>query len=87
MSQVHEGALYMVFFGIGTIPMMLAISLAGNLASQKLRNRLSKVIPIFIILLGILFILRGLNLGIPYVSPKLSMEGEKATMECCHPKN
>jgi hypothetical protein len=87
MSRVHEGALYMVFFGIGTIPMMLAISLAGNIISQKLRNRLSKAIPLFIILLGILFILRGLNLGIPYISPKLSQEGEKATMECCDPKN
>jgi hypothetical protein len=87
MSQVHEGALYMVFFGIGTIPMMLAISLAGNVLSNKLRQKLSKVIPIFIVLLGILFILRGLNLGIPYISPKLSQEGKKATMECCHPKN
>lgn len=87
MSQVHEGALYMIFFGIGTIPMMLAISVAGNILSQKLRQKLSKVIPLFIILLGILFILRGLNLGIPYISPKLSQEGDKATMECCHPKN
>jgi sulfite exporter TauE/SafE len=87
MSKVHQGALYMVFFGLGTIPMMLAISLAGNLLSLKIRKRLSKIIPVFIILLGILFILRGLNLGIPYVSPKLKMHEEKVTMECCHPKN
>jgi sulfite exporter TauE/SafE len=86
MSQVHEGALYMVFFGIGTIPMMLAISIAGNILSQRLRQRLSAAIPVFIILLGILFILRGLNLGIPYISPKINQQGEKATMECCHPK-
>ena len=86
MSQIHQGALYMVFFGIGTIPMMLAISIAGNILSQKLRQRLNAVIPVFIILLGILFILRGLNLGIPYISPKLQQEGDKATMECCHPK-
>jgi hypothetical protein len=87
MKQVHEGAFYMIFFGIGTIPMMLAIPVAGNILSMKLRKRLSKVIPYFIILLGILFILRGLNLGIPYISPKLSQEGEKAIMECCEPKN
>jgi len=87
MSQVYEGALYMLFFGIGTIPMMLAISLAGNLISQRFRIRLAKVVPYFIILLGILFILRGMNLGIPYLSPKLAQEGNKTTMECCHPKN
>lgn len=87
MSHVYEGSLYMLFFGIGTIPMLLAISLAGNIISSKIRNRVNAIIPVFIVLLGILFILRGLNLGIPYVSPKLSQEGEKATMECCHPKN
>ena len=87
MSQVYEGALYMISFGLGTIPMMLAISVAGNILSRKLRKNLSKVIPLFIILLGILFILRGLNLGIPYISPKLSQNGEKATVECCEPKN
>ena len=87
MSRVYEGAFYMIFFGIGTIPMMLAISVAGNILSRNLRKNLSKAIPVFIILLGILFILRGLNLGIPYISPKLIQKGEKATMECCQPKN
>lgn len=86
MSHVHEGALYMIFFGLGTIPMMLAISIAGNLLSQRIRAKLSTVIPVFIILLGILFILRGMNLGIPYVSPKLKQQEGKATMECCQPK-
>ena len=87
MSHVHEGALYMIFFGIGTIPMLLAISIAGNILSQRVRQRFSAAIPVFIILLGILFILRGLNLGIPYISPKINQQGEKTTMECCDPKN
>jgi uncharacterized protein len=86
MSKYYEGALYMMFFGLGTIPMLLAISVAGNVISQKLRHRLSKAIPFIIILLGILFILRGLNLGIPYISPKITVTGEKVTMECCKPK-
>jgi uncharacterized protein len=87
MSRVYEGTLFMAAFGIGTIPMMLAISVAGNVLSQKIRKRLSKIIPVFIIFLGILFILRGLNLGIPYISPKLGQHNEKPTMECCQPKN
>ena len=86
MSEYYQGALYMIFFGLGTIPMLLAISVAGNVISQKLRSRLTKAIPFIVILLGILFILRGLNLGIPYISPKIVNEGEKAIMECCHPK-
>jgi len=86
MSHIHEGALYMVFFGLGTIPMLLAISIAGNILSQKIRQKLGSIIPWFIIALGVLFILRGLNLGIPYISPKLNQADDKATMECCHPK-
>jgi uncharacterized protein len=86
MSHVHEGALYMAFFGLGTIPKMLAIAIAGNILSRKIRQKLTAIIPLFIILLGILFILRGLNLGIPYLSPKIEKHGDKATMECCKPK-
>ena len=86
-SNVYEGTFYMLLFGLGTIPMMLAISLAGNLISLKLRKSLSRIIPYFIVLLGLLFILRGLNLGIPYISPKLSQQGDTTTMECCPPKN
>ena len=85
-GHAHLGAIYMIIFGLGTIPMLLAISIAGNILSRKIRQKLSKVIPVFIVILGILFILRGLNLGIPYISPKLEKEGDKATMECCHPK-
>lgn len=87
MSNIYQGALYMLLFGLGTLPMMLAISVAGNMISGTFRKRLSRIIPWFIVLLGILFILRGMNLGIPYISPKLQQEGDKAVMECCHPKN
>lgn len=86
MSHAYQGAIYMVLFGLGTIPMLIALSVAGNLLSQKIRKKLTVVIPAFIIILGILFILRGMNLGIPYISPKLEKEGGKSTMECCHPK-
>jgi uncharacterized protein len=86
MSKYYEGAIYMILFGLGTIPMMLAISIAGNVISQKLRNKLTKIIPVVIVVLGLLFILRGLNLGIPHISPKINKTADKATMECCQPK-
>ena len=60
---------YMALFGLGTLPMLLLISLLGNVISRSLRNQINKVIPIVIVLIGMIFILRGLSLGIPYLSP------------------
>jgi len=64
-----QGALYMALFGIGTIPMMTAAVLLGNFVSVSLRAKFQKIIPVFVIIIGLLFILRGLGLGIPYISP------------------
>jgi hypothetical protein len=69
-NDVLAGILFMVAFGLGTIPLMLAFSLAGNLIGVAMKKKLNKVIPVFIVVLGIIFILRGMSLGIPYISPK-----------------
>lgn len=97
-GEVLLGILYMILFGLGTIPMMLAISLAGNLFSSAIRNKINKLIPILVVLVGIFFILRGLSLGIPFLSPpkekiekkfEKSLEEENATLhksskgDCC----
>ncbi len=78
---IAEGTLYMILFGLGTIPMLLAISLAGNMMSMTIRKKVNKVIPVLIVVVGILFILRGLSLGIPYLSPpkqKIEQKFEKS---------
>jgi len=72
-GNATEGALFMLAFGLGTLPMMFSAVLLSNFISIKFRNRIKRVIPVFIILLGCLFILRGLNLGIPYLSPKINV--------------
>ena len=80
-GSVSMGTLYMILFGLGTIPMLLGISLAGNLLSLAVRKRINKLIPIMVILVGIFFILRGLSLGIPYLSPprkKIEKKFEKS---------
>lgn len=82
-GEVSDGILYMVVFGLGTIPAMALLSILGNVISVRFRNRIRKVIPVFIVIIGLLFILRGMNLGIKYISPKLSKD-EPATIECCH---
>ncbi|WP_321289271.1 sulfite exporter TauE/SafE family protein [uncultured Sunxiuqinia sp.] len=86
-NQILTGAAFMVLFGIGTIPMMLLVSLTGNMISSNIRSGMRKVVPYFIVLLGILFILRGLSLGIPYISPKAEklIPAERTIEEsCCH---
>lgn len=79
-----EGAIYMFVFGLGTLPIMLAVSLAGNFISLNVRRRVNKMIPAFLVVLGILFILRGMNLGIPYVSPKIQQTEITDDSVICH---
>jgi uncharacterized protein len=89
-DQPMDGAFYMLAFGIGTIPALFIIPLIGNAFTKTFRNLGRKVLPYFIILLGILFILRGMNLGIPYLSPKMDPAGKVQKTEkvqkpdCCH---
>lgn len=68
-SGALEGTLYMFLFGLGTVPMMSAAVLAGNFLKGTIRTKIQKAIPVFVVIIGLLFILRGLGLGIPYVSP------------------
>jgi hypothetical protein len=77
---VLAGASYMAAFGVGTVPMMLAISLSGNLVPTSLRLKLVKTIPVCVFLLASLLILRGMSLGIPYLSPDMSA----GSASCCH---
>jgi len=79
-----EGALYMALFGLGTIPLMTAAVFFGSLLKGQTKGLIKKAIPVFVVLIGMLFIVRGLGLGIPYVSPKppSTVEIVAADMEC-----
>jgi sulfite exporter TauE/SafE len=68
-GDLFEGASYMAVFGLGTIPLMTGAVYLGNFLKVSVRNKIQKAIPIFVIIIGLLFILRGLGLGIPYISP------------------
>jgi sulfite exporter TauE/SafE len=68
-GELMDGSLYMIAFGIGTIPMMTSAIYLGNFLKLSVRNKIQKAIPIFVIIIGLMFILRGMGLGIPYVSP------------------
>lgn len=57
--------IYMLLFGLGTVPLMLATALAGKIISVNFRNMLKKAYPVFITGFAVLLIFRGLNLEIP----------------------
>lgn len=67
---VWQGAAFMVLFGLGTFPFMFAVVFFGNMMNTAFRIKVLKIIPVMMIILGGLFVLRGLELGIPLVSPK-----------------
>jgi sulfite exporter TauE/SafE len=69
MATAIEGAGFMALFGLGTAPLMLAVNLLGNQIGARARRRFNQAIPIVLTVFAVLFIVRGLSLGIPFLSP------------------
>jgi hypothetical protein len=85
-GTVLTGALFMMLFGIGTIPLLLLATLASDAIGQRIRSKMQRVVPYFVFMLGVLFILRGMSLGIPFVSPADEKLAPKSMVEkgsCC----
>ncbi|MFD2541853.1 sulfite exporter TauE/SafE family protein [Lacinutrix gracilariae] len=82
MQNAWQSSLYMVLFGLGTIPLMTSAIYLGKFLNSKMKQRIQKVIPIFVVIIGLLFILRGLGLGIPYLSPAPIIETASSAIEC-----
>jgi hypothetical protein len=78
-GEPSSGAEFMLFFGIGTLPAMISLPYASSYIS-KLAS-LKKLIPVAMTIIGLLLILRGMNLGIPYVSPEFQGHLKSS---CCH---
>lgn len=76
------GALFMVLFGMGTIPLMTTAVYFGSMLKGKTKRSVQRLIPVFVVLIGILFILRGMGLGIPYISPAPVTEMVSSAVEC-----
>ena len=68
-GHISDSVMFMIMFGLGTMPLLLLVTIIGNFISIKVRNKISKSLPVLIFIIGVLFILRGLNLGIPFLSP------------------
>lgn len=79
-----QGSLYMIVFGLGTIPLMTTAIYLGNFLKGSIKQRIVKAIPVVVVVIGMLFILRGLGLGIPYISPSqmVTVEQVQANHSC-----
>lgn len=82
MQNEWIGAAYMILFGAGTIPMMSAVVLIANFMTVSARNKIQKIIPIMVFIIGCLFIIRGMGLDIPYLSPKTTNLIVRADADC-----
>lgn len=82
MQSVPMGVAFMLLFGLGTVPLMSGVAYVSQSFSPALRNRIQRIIPYTVSLLAVLFILRGLGLGIPYVSPSDLSLFVQATPQC-----
>jgi len=77
-----NGSMFMLFFGLGTFPMMFATVLMGNYLNQSIRSKIHKAVPVLLFFMAVLLILRGMNLGIPFISP--DFDGHKHNAVECH---
>lgn len=81
-GNAFQGSLYMALFGLGTVPLMTSAIYLGNFLNAQVRQRIRRAIPVFVVIIGCLFIVRGLGLGIPYISPKPITETVDANYNC-----
>jgi uncharacterized protein len=79
-----DGAIFMVFFGVGTAPMMFSVSFLPKFLTLNMRQKINKYIPVYTFLFAILFVARGLGLGIPYFSPKMFNETKSKSISICN---
>lgn len=66
---------FMFLFGMGTFPLMLLATVSTGFIGPVVRRRINSAMPYLMVCLGIWFVVRGLNLNIPYLSPQKQSSG------------
>lgn len=82
-TEVFHSIIFMAMFGLGTLPAMMLVASAGQRLKVKTRELFRKAVPYFVVAMGLILIMRGLNLGIPFISPELPHAPGEAVV--CHP--
>ncbi len=81
-----SGALAMFIFGIGTMPILLATMILKTKVSLNKQKSLKLATTVVSLLVGLVLIIRGMNLGIPYLSPHFDHK-HQTVKGCCEPKS
>ncbi|MDF1697981.1 MAG: sulfite exporter TauE/SafE family protein [Saprospiraceae bacterium] len=64
-GTLTNGMFFMAFFGLGTIPMMLALVLGFKFINPKIRFQFRKVLPYVTLFFGLFLIYRGVMVDMP----------------------
>lgn len=81
-GSIRQGSLYMLLFGLGTVPLMTSAIYFSGMLNKISRQKINKLIPVFVVVVGILFVIRGLGLDIPYLSPAPIVEMASSNISC-----
>ena len=82
-ADPYKSAFFMASFGLGTLPVMWSVSFFGNYIGIGLRQKIRSAYPVMMVLMAGLLIIRGMGLGIPYVSPAINNNTQQ--VQECHP--
>lgn len=82
MGDTLNSVFYMALFGMGTIPLMTSAVYLGKFLNHNIKHKIQKAIPVVVVIIGVLFILRGLGLDIPYISPSPVVEMVDSAIDC-----
>ncbi|MGY5353926.1 sulfite exporter TauE/SafE family protein [Wenyingzhuangia sp. IMCC45467] len=83
MGNIAMGSWYMFVFGMGTMPLMLLFMSVKFLNTQRFKTIFRRAVPVMLVVVGSLFVLRGLGLGIAFVSPSdMSLQIQLVPIGC-----
>ena len=82
LGSLTQGTLYMMLFGLGTIPLMTAVVFLRRLVTPIIKRKIKNAAPVVLAVMACLLIVRGLGLGIPYLSPANQIDTISAAQEC-----
>lgn len=84
-SSITNSVIFMALFGLGTLPAMMFFMYFKSYINAKINVK--RIVPYMLLAMGVLLVLRGMNLGIPYVSPKVNQTENSTSLEgCCSNK-
>lgn len=80
-GTIEKGVVFMIAFGFGTLPMLAIIGFFGRMLHYKVRLGMQRAVPFFLAVMACLLMLRGMGLGIPYLSPIMKTDAKHHA--CC----